>query len=148
MKISIKGITLVEIMAVILIISTLGIIATPSLKKQISYYDLELNASNLIFSLQKAKTNAAMYKKTITIDLTSYKKESFDYIYWKSINNVKLKPEYSKLFFHPNGFLQFSNNDDSMIDPINLTLCNSSHSVIIHINNSAPILVTRSSAIC
>ena len=136
-----NGFTLVELMVTIAVMGIIAVMAAPSFGNMLNKQNLNRSTSELVAVLSKARSQAAIERRTITVSI-GQGVDTDNVFFWSPYGKSNLKVG-SNIIFMPNGLVRDPNTNTVIGRDTTFVICeNGSESTL-----SKTIIVSRMGAI-
>lgn len=115
-----NGFTLVELMVTIAVMGIIAVMAAPSFSDMLQKQNLNKSSKQLIAVLSKARSQAALERSRVTVNLNSTAADTADTLNWSPSGKSALKSTTTTLVFLPTGLV------DGVVGDVNFTICDNS----------------------
>ncbi|WP_111893693.1 Tfp pilus assembly protein FimT/FimU [Acinetobacter sp. MB5] len=121
---SIQGFTLFELIVVIVIIAILSILAIPAMSTFLLKQNLNASTRDLVIALEKARSKAALDRRSVTISLNSSSADTDSTLNWTASGKATLVSTTTAIVFRSDGLVQDPTTTTSPLSSdLTLVLC-------------------------
>lgn len=103
---SVRGFTLIELMIAIGVMAIIAVMAAPSFTNMLLRQNLNTSTRNLIIVLEKARSKAALERRTVTVTLNSSSADTDSTLNWTASGKSVLISTTTSITFRADGMVQ------------------------------------------
>ncbi|MHA3055621.1 prepilin-type N-terminal cleavage/methylation domain-containing protein [Acinetobacter sp. ANC 4633] len=116
---SIRGFTLFELIVVVIIIAIISVMAVPAFANILLKQNLNKSTRDLVIVLEKARSKAALERRTVTVTLNSSSADTDSTLNWAASGKAALVSTTTSIVFRSDGMVQ----DPITTTDLTLVLC-------------------------
>ncbi|ENV48689.1 hypothetical protein P255_00200 [Acinetobacter brisouii CIP 110357] len=121
---SIRGFTLFELIVVVIIIAIISVMAVPAFANILLKQNLNKSTRDLVIVLEKARSKAALERRTVTVTLNSSSADTDSTLNWAASGKAALVSTTTSIVFRSDGMVQDSTTTTSPLSSdLTLVLC-------------------------
>ncbi|MHA3092569.1 pilus assembly FimT family protein [Acinetobacter brisouii] len=103
---SIRGFTLFELIVVVIIIAIISVMAVPAFANILLKQNLNKSTRDLVIVLEKARSKAALERRTVTVTLNSSSADTDSTLNWAASGKAVLVSTTASIVFRSDGMVQ------------------------------------------
>lgn len=103
---SVRGFTLVELMITIGVMAIIAVMAVPSFTNMLLKQNLNKSTRDLVIVLEKARSKAALERRTVTVTLNSSLADTDSTLNWAASGKATLVSTTTSIVFRSDGMVQ------------------------------------------
>ncbi|WP_374252089.1 Tfp pilus assembly protein FimT/FimU [Acinetobacter brisouii] len=103
---SVRGFTLVELMITIGVMAIIAVMAVPSFTNMLLKQNLNKSTRDLVIVLEKARSKAALERRTVTVTLNSSSADTDSTLNWAASGKATLVSTTTSIVFRSDGMVQ------------------------------------------
>ncbi|MHA3059212.1 pilus assembly FimT family protein [Acinetobacter sp. ANC 4636] len=103
---SIRGFTLFELIVVVIIISIISVMAVPAFANMLLKQNLNKSTRDLVIVLEKARSKAALERRSVTVNLNSSSADTDSALNWTASGKAALVSAMTSIVFRSDGMVQ------------------------------------------
>ncbi|KJV41210.1 pilus assembly FimT family protein [Acinetobacter brisouii] len=103
---SIRGFTLFELIVVVIVIAIISVMAVPAFANILLKQNLNKSTRDLVIVLEKARSKAALERRTVTVTLNSSSADTDSTLNWVASGKAALVSTTTSIVFRSDGMVQ------------------------------------------
>ncbi|PVZ89456.1 prepilin-type cleavage/methylation domain-containing protein [Serratia sp. S1B] len=121
---SIRGFTLFELIVVVIIIAIISVMAVPAFANMLLKQNLNKSTRDLVIVLEKARSKAALERRSVTVNLNSSSADTDSTLNWVASGKTALVSTTASIVFRSDGMVQDTTTTTAPLNSdLTLVLC-------------------------